>query len=131
MAEKYFTAVGRRKTSIANIKLFNVSGENQINEKPLKKVYFHLHELRKLESVFKATDLSPKDFYFTSKIKGGGKESQLEALRLAIARAIVKFSPERKKALKDEGLLTRDPRMVERKKAGHRKARKSEQYSKR
>jgi small subunit ribosomal protein S9 len=131
MAEKYSYTIGRRKTSVATIRLYSTSGENIYNEKPLKNVYSHDYELVKLFAPFKVADLSEKEYYFTAKVVGGGKESQLEAMRLGLARAIVKLFPEKKKALKDQGLLTRDSRMVERKKAGLRKARKSEQYSKR
>ena len=131
MAEKYSYTIGRRKTSVATVRLYETKGDNMMNSNPLSKYYSHKYELAKIFSPFKATDLSEKDFYFTTEISGGGKESQLEALRLALSRAIVKMYPDKKKALKDEGLLTRDPRMVERKKAGLRKARKAEQYSKR
>lgn len=131
MAEKYSYTIGRRKTSVASVRLYSGSGENTMNEKPLQKYYSHKYDLTRIYAPFKAADLSQKEFYFTTKIKGGGKESQLEALRLGLSRAIVKMYPDKKKALKDEGLLTRDPRMVERKKTGLRKARKAEQYSKR
>ena len=131
MAEKYSYTIGRRKTSVASLRLFAGSGENTINEKPVQKFYPHKYESLRIYAPFTAADLSQKEFHFTTRIKGGGKESQLEALRLALARAIVKMYPETKKALKDQGLLTRDPRMVERKKTGLRKARKAEQYSKR
>lgn len=131
MAEKYAYTIGRRKTSVASVRLFRASGENMINDKPLTKVYGHDYELTKINMPFKIADLSAKEFYFTTQIRGGGKESQLEALRLGLSRAIVKMFPETKKALKDGGLLTRDSRMVERKKPGLHKARKAEQYSKR
>lgn len=128
---KYIYAIGRRKTSVASIRLFNDKGENSFNEKPFSKTYPHKADLEKVTSPLRVADLSEKEFYFTSKASGGGRESQLEAMRMAMARAIVKMSPEKKKALKDAGYLTRDPRMVERKKPGLRKARKAEQYSKR
>lgn len=131
MAEKYSYTIGRRKTSVASLRLFAGAGDNTINEKPLQKFYSHKYETSRIYAPFAVSELSEKDYHFTTKISGGGKESQLEALRLALARAIVKMYPERKKALKDQGLLTRDPRMVERKKTGLRKARKAEQYSKR
>ena len=128
---KYFEGIGRRKTSIATLRLYNESGVNTINDQSVDKFYPHKFEVIKLLAPFKSADLLQKEYYFTTKVKGGGKESQLEAIRHALARAIVKMYPETKKALKDAEFLKRDPRMVERKKPGLRKARKAEQYSKR
>jgi small subunit ribosomal protein S9 len=132
MAEsKYSYSLGRRKTSVATLRLFESSGKNIINDKPLEQLYVGEFEKVKLLRPFKAAELESKDFNFTVKVKGGGHNSQLEAIVLALSRAIIKKYPERKKLLKNEGLLTRDSRMVERKKPGLRKARKAEQYSKR
>lgn len=131
MAEKYTYTIGRRKTSVATLRLFRTPGNNTVNEKPLEVVYPHDYELTNLLAPFKAADLNEKEYSFTVKVTGGGKMSQLGAIKLALARAIAKLYPDKKKALKVEGLLTRDPRMVERKKPGLRKARKAEQYSKR
>jgi small subunit ribosomal protein S9 len=131
MADKFVYTVGRRKTSVATLRLFNLAGKNQINTKILEDLYTHKFEQDDILSPLKVAELNIKSFSFTAMVKGGGKSSQAEAVRLALARAIVKLEPEKKKALKDAGLLTRDPRMVERKKTGLRKARKAEQYSKR
>lgn len=129
--KKYFYALGRRKTAVATVRLFEEAGISQINGNTIDKVYKSNLDLQELITPFKVAELDEKKFHFTAKVLGSGKNSQLGAIKLGIARAIVKFDPEKKKALKDEGLLTRDPRMVERKKTGRRKARKSEQYSKR
>lgn len=128
---KYFYAIGRRKTSVATVRLYNESGKSKVNDKDLEKVYIHDYEKRKIFQPFEAGGLKIKDFYFTAVTKGGGKISQLSAIQLGLARAIVKYNPDLKTLLKKEGLLTRDPRMVERKKTGLKKARKAEQYSKR
>lgn len=130
MAEYAFT-IGRRKTSIVSLRLFEESGKNTLNGNPVEKYYMSKIDNARLKMPFNISELNPSEFYFTAKSLGGGKISQLDALILAISRAIVKKFPEKKKALKDAGLLTRDPRMVERKKPGLRKARKAEQYSKR
>jgi small subunit ribosomal protein S9 len=128
---KYVRAVGRRKTSTVTVKLFEKSGKSIINEKPLEKFYSDEFSQIKLFEPFGVADLKKDDFMFTVVAKGGGVKSQLDAIRLGLSRALIKIYPEKKKALKDAGLLTRDPRMVERKKTGLRKARKAEQYSKR
>ncbi len=128
---EYVLAIGRRKTSIVSLRLFGTSGKNTLNSNPLEKYYSSKVEAFRINQPFNVAELNPSDFYFTAKSVGGGKMSQMDALILALSRAIVKKFPEAKKALKDSGLLTRDSRMVERKKPGLRKARKAEQYSKR
>ncbi len=130
MAEKVY-ATGRRKTSIARVFLTpGGSGKITINKREFTDYfpeYFQAAVLRPL----KETDLLGKvDIYAT--VKGGGLTGQSQALRHGIARAVDKSNTETyHKILKLAGLLTRDPRMVERKKFGLRKARKREQYSKR
>lgn len=128
---EYSYALGRRKTSVVTVRLFNESGKNLFNDKEFEQIYTSKSDKAIILAPFLATDLNPMEFYFTAKSAGGGRYSQLEALGLAISRAIIKKYPEKKKALKDQLLLTRDSRMVERKKPGLRKARKAEQYSKR
>lgn len=132
MADKdYVYTLGRRKTSVATVRLYSTVGKSTVNERPLENYFPTKVEMVKLKRVFEVAELEPKDFMFTVKTAGGGYNSQLEALILGLARAIVKKFPEKKKQLKVAGLLTRDARAVERKKPGLHKARKSEQYSKR
>ncbi len=128
-------AVGKRKEAIARVFLRSGSGKIWVNGRPAEE-YFRAFAFSR--DYLNRHLLSP--FYITgtlgrydvrAKIEGGGPTGQLEALRLGIARALVSLVPEFKKPLKDAGLLTRDAREVERKKYGHRKARKKEQYSKR
>ena len=128
---EYLYAVGRRKTSVVTIRLFETSGKNTLNDHPLEKYYASKVEKVRINQPLNIAELNPAEFYFTAKAVGGGKSSQMEALILALSRAIIKKYPDTKKALKDAGFLTRDSRMVERKKPGLRKARKAEQYSKR
>lgn len=132
MEKKYFYAIGRRKTSHVTVRLYEGAGENYVNEKKLNE-YFSGGELtqKTFEKLFETANLKYKNFHFTIKAKGGGVSSQMDAILLGLARALVKFNPELKKPLKDAGYLTRDPRMVERKKTGLKKARKAEQYTKR
>ena len=123
-------AIGRRKTSVARIYLKSGKGKIHVNKKDYKD-YFPTHLLQyKLEQAQNLLSMS-KDFDIDVNVFGGGLNGQAEAVRLAIARALVKLSEENKSALRKEGLMTRDPRMVERKKPGQRKARKKTQFSKR
>lgn len=132
MAEKKYTyTIGRRKTATATLRLFEEKGSSVVNEKSLEEYFPKGNYVHKISDVFRAGELKPENFYFTVKVIGGGVNAQAEAIRHALARAVVKAFPETKLPIKKAGLLTRDPRMVERKKAGLRKARRAEQYSKR
>ena len=123
-------ATGKRKTSIAKVWLSKGSGKIMVNGKDFKD-YFPTTSLQyKIIQPFKLTDNLGK-FDLSVNVYGGGITGQVEAIRLAISRALSEMSDENKSALKKEGLLTRDPRMVERKKFGQKKARKKFQFSKR
>ena len=122
--------IGRRKTSVARIYLSNGKDKMTINGKDYKD-YFPTTSLQyKILQPFKLTNNLGK-FDLSVNVYGGGITGQVEAIRLAISRALSEMSDENKSALKKEGLLTRDPRMVERKKFGQKKARKKFQFSKR
>lgn len=131
MADKYTYATGRRKTAVATVRLFNGGGVNTVNEKPITEMFIHDSYKSVVNVPFKVAGLNPEDFHFTAKVKGSGSVAQMEAIKLAISKSLVAVNPELRKTLKIAGLLTRDPRMVERKKPGLLKARKAEQYSKR
>lgn len=122
--------IGRRKTAVARVYMSEGSGKITVNEKDSKD-YFTTGTLQfKLSQPFMLTDNVDK-FDVTVNVFGGGITGQAEAVRLAISRALCELDEENRKALKPEGLLTRDPRMVERKKFGQKKARKKFQFSKR
>ena len=122
--------IGRRKKAIARVYLSEGSGKIQVNSKDFKN-YFPTGALQyKIEQAFNLTENSGK-YDVQVKVEGGGITGQAEATRLAIARALCEENPENRTELKKEGLLTRDPRMVERKKYGRKKARKKFQFSKR
>ncbi|WGK68551.1 30S ribosomal protein S9 [Candidatus Haliotispira prima] len=123
-------AVGRRKTAVARVYLRKGSGKIQVNKQQLD-VYFPIESQRtKLQNPLRACDAgSSFDIYIN--VSGGGKSGQVGACVHGIARALVAFSEENRGALHSGGLLTRDPRMVERKKYGQRGARRSFQFSKR
>lgn len=129
MAE-YTNTLGRRKTAVARIYLSEGSGNFTINGKDYKEYFPTLVSQYKVHQPFKATETDGK-YDFKANIDGGGITGQAEALRLAISRALIEINPEWKALLRVEGLTTRDPRMVERKKFGQKKARKRFQFSKR
>lgn len=130
-----FHGVGRRKEAVARVYLKEGDGRITVNGRPAEEYFSAFafgtdHLNRHLLSPFYATGTIGR-YAVRARVDGGGPTGQLEAVRLGIARALVEMTPEFKKPLKDAGLLTRDSRAVERKKYGHRKARKKEQYSKR
>ncbi len=123
-------AVGRRKAAIARVILKEGNGAITINKRPLE-VYFPSSILQYIvkQPLTKLEVAEKYDIHVN--LDGGGYKGQAEALRLAIARALVKINPEDKATLRAEGFMTRDPRSVERKKPGQPKARKRFQFSKR
>ena len=121
---------GRRKNAVARLYMSEGKGEFTINNRDYKE-YFPTGTLQyKINQPFNLTETAGK-FNINVNVAGGGITGQAEAVRLAISKALVALDPENKPALKAEGLTTRDPRMVERKKFGQRKARKKVQFSKR
>jgi len=122
--------IGRRKTAVARIYLTEGSGKITVNKKELE-VYFPTATLQyKVRQPLSLTN-TVENFDIKVNVYGGGISGQAEAVRMAIARAMCEVDAENRLILKPEGLLTRDPRMVERKKFGQKKARKRFQFSKR
>ena len=125
-----YAAVGRRKTSVARVYLRPGSGKVVVNKRAIEE-YFPLDFRRRL--ITRPLDVTETQAQFDVVVnaKGGGLSGQAEATQLGIARALMKFNEEFRKPLRDAGLVTRDPRMVERKKYGRPKARTRFQFSKR
>jgi small subunit ribosomal protein S9 len=121
---------GRRKTAVARIYLNEGTGNCTINGKDYKDYFPTLVLQYKVNQSFKVTGNEGK-YDVKANLDGGGITGQAEALRLAISKALIEINPEWKSILRTEGLTTRDPRMVERKKFGQKKARKRFQFSKR
>lgn len=123
-------AIGRRKTSVARVALSPGSGKITVNRRPLE-TFFALETLR--ADVVKPFEVTQTLGKYDAKVKveGGGSTGQAGAIRMGIARALVRLSDDHRPQLRTAGLLTRDPRMVERKKYGQKKARKRFQFSKR
>ena len=128
--EKQTTSVGRRKEAVTRIFVSKGSGTITVNDKDYK-VYFPLVYLQnQVERPLKTVEVADK-FDIKINATGGGVKGQAEAAMLGIARVLIELNPEFRPALKAAGLLKRDPRSVERKKFGHKKARRSFQFSKR
>ena len=123
-------ALGRRKTAVARIYLTSGPGEIKVNKRPLDS-YFPSKVLQMVvQQPLHEADVA-QQYNIQANIQGGGLKGQAEALRLAIARALCQVEAAHRPKLKQAGYLTRDPRMVERKKYGQRKARRKFQFSKR
>ena len=128
--EKQKNAVGRRKEAVTRIFLTKGEGSITINGKDYKTYFPLIYLQNQVEAPFKTLEASDK-FNVVINAVGGGIKGQAEAVKLGIARALLQVNPEYRPALKAAGLLKRDPRAVERKKPGKKKARKSFQFSKR
>ena len=130
MSMEIINTLGRRKTSVARVYMKEGKGDITINKRDFKE-FFPLATLQsKVLQAFELTETTGK-YDVTINVAGGGINGQAEAIRLGISRALVKINEEHKPTLKADGLMTRDPRMVERKKPGQPKARKKFQFSKR
>ena len=131
MAEEYYEAVGRRKVATARVRLFlGGDGSIVINERPLEQYFARGADVIHLTEPLKATAMEDR-FNISVKVKGGGMSGQAGAVRLGIARALLKADPELRPILRKGGFLTRDARAKERKKPGLKRARKAPQYTKR
>lgn len=130
MAQAQYIGTGRRKNATARVRLVPGTGNFKINERSLEDYipFPHLHEV--IKQPFAVTE-TLGNYDVIVLVNGGGVSGQAGAIRHGIARALLTVDPDFRPALKSAGLLTRDPRMVERKKPGLKKARKSSQFSKR
>lgn len=127
---RYIFATGRRKTAVANVRLFEGKGESLVNKKPLSKYFGYSFFQDEIIKPFELTGLNNK-YHFVASILGGGQHAQVTALRHGISIALGTLSEEVRKVLKKNGFLTRDDRKKERKKPGLKRARRSPQWAKR
>jgi len=127
---EYYYGLGRRKEAVAKVKLYPGKGEFTVNDKDAKKDYFSKMLLTNIGQPFRLTGTEDKYKIVVAAV-GGGKSGQADAIKLGIARALLKVNPEFRISLKKAGFLTRDPREKERKKYGLKRARKAPQFSKR
>ncbi len=126
---RYTEAVGRRKTAIARVRIFPGDGTMTVNDKDVKKYFVSARQWVTARAPF--TDLKIVTFDASVHVVGGGICAQAEAIRMGVARALVEKDHEWKKRLRTVGFMTRDSRMVERKKYGLKKARRAPQWAKR
>jgi small subunit ribosomal protein S9 len=130
MAAVVYSATGKRKTSVARVRLMPGTGNITVNGKDVKDYFNRQTLVLAVRSPLVETGTDSRYDVITD-VKGGGKSGQAGAIRLAVSRALMALNPEVRPTLRKEGMLTRDPRQVERKKYGRPKARKRFQYSKR
>jgi small subunit ribosomal protein S9 len=128
--EKQNNAIGRRKEAVARVYMSKGTGSITVNGKEYKAYFPIMYLQNQVELPFKTIN-ARASFDVVVNVQGGGPKGQAEAIKLGIARALCEVNPEFRPALKKEGLMRRDPRSVERKKFGKRKARRSFQFSKR
>lgn len=128
---EYYYGMGRRKTAVARVRLHpNGDGNITVNGKSAKAYFGRELLLAAIVSPFRALDLT-NSYNISVRVVGGGTSGQAGAIRHAISRALLRVNPDFKGSLRKAGLLTRDPRMKERKKPGLKRARKAPQYTKR
>jgi len=127
----YYEGLGRRKTSTARVRLYpDGDGQILVNGKPYQEYFCREMDWQAVRDSFEATE-TLGDFNVTVQARGGGVTGQSEAVRMGVARALLKVNPDHRPVLRHAGFLTRDPRMKERKKPGLKRARKAPQYTKR
>ncbi len=133
--KRYIEGIGRRKTASARVRIWDNDSKKDfnivINGRDYVEYFHNNIEFQKIVEAPLKKIKAQKAYKVTVKVKGGGVRGQAEAIRLGLARALVLLNPEWRPKFKKAGFLTRDPRMVERKKYGKRKARKEEQWQKR
>jgi small subunit ribosomal protein S9 len=131
MAVQYYEGIGRRKESTARVRLMTGSGQFMVNEKPGEEYFPRLGDIESIMEPIQAAGENRSQFDITVLVKGGGVTGQTDAVRLGLARALIKMNPDLRSALRKGGFLTRDPRIKERKKPGLKRARKAPTYTKR
>ncbi len=130
MQQQYYYATGRRKSAIAQVRLFMENGPIVVNGKPIEEAFPWDNWRREIMEPFRIARVGGQ-FRVVAKVTGGGVTGQAGALRHGISRALIEADPSLRTPLKRAGMLTRDPRVKERRKYGLKKARKAQQYTKR
>jgi len=131
MSVQYYEGIGRRKQSIARVRLMSGSGRFVVNEKEAQAYFTRLGDLEAILAPLGAAGQDAKSYDITVLVKGGGVNGQTDSVQLGLARALVKMNPENVVPMRKGGFLTRDPRVKERKKPGLKRARKAPTYTKR
>jgi small subunit ribosomal protein S9 len=128
---QYFEGIGRRKESTARVRLMSGTGIFTVNDRPVEEYFPRTGDMEAILSPLGATGQERKTFDITATVNGGGVSGQTDSVKLGLARALVKLDVENTSNLRKNGLLTRDPRIKERKKPGLKRARKAPTYTKR
>jgi small subunit ribosomal protein S9 len=131
MAVQYYEGVGRRKESIARVRLMSGSGQFIVNAKPAENYFTRYGDLDEILGTLKAVGEAREQLDITVVVNGGGVTGQTDAVKMGVARALLLMKPDYRPALRKGGYLTRDPRIKERKKPGLKRARKAPTYTKR
>lgn len=131
MAEQYYEGIGRRKESTARVRIMRGTGNFIVNEKSLDEYFTRFGDPASILEPFQATGENRTQYDVSVMVKGGGVTGQTSAVQLGLARAFAKMNPDYVTALRKDDLLTRDPRVKERKKPGLKRARKAPTYTKR
>jgi len=131
MADRYYEGLGRRKSSVARVRLIEGSGNFIINEKTLQEYFTRFGDVENILQPFSATNEKQSQYDVSVIVSGGGVTGQTDAVQLGLARAFIKKNPDYVSVLRKHDLLTRDPREKERKKPGLKRARKAPTYTKR
>ena len=130
MPEPLAQTVGRRKTSVVRVRLYEGTGTMSLNDRPLEDYFPSMAQRLRILEPMRTAGMDGR-YDISATLEGGGLNGQTDALRLGIARALCEINPEVRRTLKKAGMLSRDARAVERKKYGLRKARRAPQYTKR
>jgi small subunit ribosomal protein S9 len=131
MSVQYYEGIGRRKEATARVRIMNGTGKFIVNQKQVDEYFPRVGDRETILKPFEATGQDSSTFDVTVMVNGGGVTGQTDAVTLGLARALVKLNPEFVPGLRKYGLLTRDPRIKERKKPGLKRARKAPTYTKR
>ena len=131
MTAQYFEGVGRRKESTARVRIASGSGTFIVNEKPAEAYFTRTGDMEAILGALKAASQDRATYDITVVVKGGGVTGQTDSVKLGLARALTKMNPDYGVLMRKAGLMTRDPRIKERKKPGLKRARKAPTYTKR
>lgn len=131
MPGQYYEGIGRRKESTARVRIVQGEGNFVVNEKKLEEYFTRMGDAQAILAPFTSTGENQAQYDVSVIVKGGGVTGQTSAVQLGLARAFTKLNPDYVSALRKDGLLTRDPRVKERKKPGLKRARKAPTYTKR
>lgn len=131
MSVQYYEGIGRRKEATARVRIMNGTGKFIVNQKQVDEYFPRVGDRETIFKPFEATGQDSSTFDVTVMVNGGGVTGQTDAVTLGLVRALVKLNPEFVPGLRKYGLLTRDPRIKERKKPGLKRARKAPTYTKR